>query len=91
MATTDRGPRKHEISMPDRGTVKVYAGVRVGRALDEVSEDLTLYQGVRLAQVLEAVYEQGLKDGRGEVLDAVSDLGKQKSLAHRNPGRPKKG
>jgi hypothetical protein len=46
--------------------VKVYAGVRIGRALDEVTEDMTVYQGVRLYEVLEAVYNQGVKDGAGQ-------------------------
>jgi hypothetical protein len=60
--------------MPSSGdVVPVYAGQKIGRALEEVQEDLSLYQGVRLAEVIEAVYKQGLKDGRGD----------------RNPGRPR--
>ncbi len=60
--------------MPSSGeVVPVYAGQKVGKALEEVQEDLNLYQGVRLAEVIEAVYKQGLKDGRGD----------------RNPGRPR--
>ena len=74
MPNADKGPRRHEFTMPSTGSVvPVYAGLKVGRALDEVQEDLTLYQGVRLAEVIEAVYKQGLKDGAGE----------------RNPGRPR--
>lgn len=66
MPNADKGPRLHMFTMPSNGeVVRVYAGVRVGRALDEVSEDLTVYQGVRLYEVLEAVYKQGLKDGGG--------------------------
>lgn len=74
MPNADKGPRRHEFTMPSNGeVVPVYAGQKVGRALDEVQEDLTVYQGVRLAEVMEAVYKQGLKDGRGD----------------RNPGRPR--
>jgi len=50
----------------------------VSKALDEVTEDMTLYHGVRLGQVIEAVYKQGQKDGA------------KKAVPHRNPGQPKK-
>jgi len=74
MPNADKGPRLHQFVKPSNGdVVKVYAGLKVGRALDEVSEDLTVYQGVRLYEVLEAVYDQGVKDGSGL----------------RNPGRPR--
>jgi hypothetical protein len=90
VAVSDRGPRLHEIELPKVGKVRVYAGVRVGRALDEVTEEMTLYQGVRLSQVLEAVYEQGRRDGRREVFDALGEVQGRKELAHRTPGRPRK-
>ena len=94
MPTADRGPRRHDIDMPKLGTVPVYAGVRVGRALDEVTEDMDLYHGVRLSQIMEAVYEQGRRDGRSEVFEAVAEstatLESRKDLAHRKVGRPRK-
>jgi hypothetical protein len=63
---SDKGPTRHDFTMPSSGeVVPVYAGKKLGRALDEVQEDLSLYQGVRLAQVIEAVYKQGVKDGSG--------------------------
>ncbi len=92
--TADRGPRRHDIDMPKLGVVPVYAGVKVGRALDEVTEDIDLYHGVRLSQVMEAVYEQGRRDGRSEVFDAFTEssaeIAKRKDLAHRKPGAPRK-
>ena len=94
MATSSRGPRRHEIDMPSLGPVPIYAGVKVGKALDEVTEDMPLYKGVRLAQVLEAVYLQGQKDGRREVFEAqdvaLAEMKSRKELAHRPPGQPKK-
>lgn len=76
MPNADKGPRLHQFTKPSNGeVVKVYAGVRIGRALDEVTEDMTVYQGVRLYEVLEAVYNQGVKDGAGQP----------------NPGRPRLG
>lgn len=74
MPNSDKGPTRHDFQMPSSGEiVKVYAGKKLGRALDDVQEDMSLYQGVRLAQVIEAVYKQGVKDGSGG----------------RNPGRPR--
>ena len=89
MAIANRGPRAHKLDLPKLGTVNVYAGVRVGRALDEVQQDLSLYQGVKLLQVIEAVYEQGRRDGRAQVFAAVGELEERKDLQHRRPGRPK--
>ena len=94
MAVADRGPRRHDIEMPKLGTVPVYAGVKVGKALEEIEEDMTLYKGVRLSQVMEAIYEQGRKDGRSEVFEAVNEstaaLEKRKDLLHAKIGRPPK-
>jgi hypothetical protein len=74
------------------GTVSVYATPRISKALKEITEDMTLYQGVRLSQILEAMYNQGKKDGDN---DAFSELDKKvkevkKVILRRNPGQPKK-
>jgi hypothetical protein len=90
MGSARSGPRKHELELPKLGTVKVYAGELVGKALEEVTEDMDFYHGVKLTQVLEAVYEQGRKDGRRQVFDGVRDLSTTGQLNYRNPGRPKK-
>jgi hypothetical protein len=76
--------------LPKEGGVTVYAGARVADALNEVTEDMTLYKGVRLAQVLEAFYEQGLRDGRRQVFDVIEKAKQLPTLKHRNPGRPTK-
>lgn len=72
--------------------VAVYATPKVSKALDEVTEDMTLYHGVRLAQVLEAVYLQGQKDGARKAIGTLEDaLAEAKTgIPHRNPGKPKK-
>jgi hypothetical protein len=72
--------------------ISVYASPRVGHALEEIRAKNDLYEGVRLLQVLEAVYTQGKKDG---ARDAINDLDKRiaetkKAIAHRNPGRPRR-
>lgn len=68
--------------------VSVYAGVRVSNALSEVTHNMDLYQGVKLAELLEAVYQQGKKDGARGVKDSFERMMKQ--IPHQNPGQPKK-
>ena len=73
-------------------SIKVYASPRVGVALRELTADMNLYQGVRFAQILDAVYEQGKKDG---ALNAFKELDRsmaaaKKAIPHRKPGRPRK-
>ena len=53
---------KNVIPIGDK-EVSVYASPKVSKALEEITNDMSLYHGVRLAQVMEALYEQGKKDG----------------------------
>ena len=50
--------KKIDIQLAE-GQLTLYASPRVLTALEEVTTDMTLYKGVRLAQVLKAAYEQG--------------------------------
>jgi hypothetical protein len=86
---SQRGPRAIAVPLSD-GTVTVYANVKVGNALEELTEDMTLYHGVRLAQVIEAVYAQGIRDGRRQVVEAIGTVTESRELQYRNPGRPAK-
>jgi hypothetical protein len=76
------------IKLPGEKQISVYAGRRIREALTEVSANLNLYRGVKLSQVLEAVYEQGKKDGARNVFDTVDGL--KRTIAYRNPGQPRK-
>lgn len=95
-ANATAGPKKPRIkkNIIELGTksVSVYATPRVSEALEHVLEDMTLFKGVKLAQVMEAVYDQGKKDGARTAFDAVANKVKeaQKAVPHRNPGKPKK-
>jgi hypothetical protein len=86
-------PRKTSIVLASGNKVHIYAGTRVSSALAEVTEDFTLTKGVRLLQVLEAVYEQGKRDGARDAFEQVRKATNdaQKMVPHRNPGRPKRG
>jgi hypothetical protein len=73
-------------------TVPVRASPRVADALEELSGNMTLYQGVRLQQLLEAAYTQGRKDGAREAFEQIdaSVEAVKKVIPHRSVGRPRK-
>lgn len=78
--------RKFDIQLVE-GPLTLYASPGVLAALDEVTTEMSLYKGVRLAQVLKAVYEQGRKDGRRDVIEQMDDI--KKATNYLPPGRPK--
>jgi hypothetical protein len=49
---------------------------------------MNLYHGVRLAEVVEAVYEQGQKDGRKEIIEKMAGI--KTGVNYLPPGRPRK-
>lgn len=93
MSKRARGYRTIKISLPKANDeVAVRASPRVADALRDITEKATLYEGVKLTQVLEAVYEQGTKDGAREVFETLDEsLARvKKEIPHRKPGRPRK-
>ena len=92
--TSRRGPRAIPVQLSSSISITVYSGARVEKAFQDFTQDLTVYQAGRFLQVAEAIYEQGRKDGRGEVFDQVErqveGLRKDPELKHAKPGRPKK-
>ena len=87
------GARYLAIRVPlKNGVVKVYASPRIRQALEELLKDKTLYEGVRLIQVLEAVYNQGKKDGARNAFEQTERkfIEAKKSISYKNPGQPKK-
>jgi hypothetical protein len=74
------------------GKLTLYAGHKTRNALHEITEQMDLYLATRLQLVMKAVYEQGLKDGRKELIDRVEDgLDEIKGRTnYLSPGRPKK-
>ena len=79
--------RKFDIDLAT-GPLRLYASPKILSALKEVTTDFDIYKGVRLAEVLNAVYQQGLKDGRRDVVDQFESV--KKSIKYLPPGRPKK-
>ncbi|MFT3777078.1 MAG: hypothetical protein QM772_02175 [Ottowia sp.] len=84
-------PRQVRNTIPlGKQDVAVYASPKIAKALAEVTEDMTIYHGVRLAQVMEAVYMQGLKDGARKAFGVIDGaVSKAKEVVpYRNPGKP---
>lgn len=84
-------PRYIRVLVPlRRDSISIYASPRIADALKEVAMNMDLYRGVRLAQVLEAVYEQGKKDGARAAFESIEGgiSEAKKVVPHRNPGRP---
>lgn len=71
-------------------TVPVFASPKVALALQELTKDMSLYHGVRLAEVVKAVYKQGQKDGARRTFEELDDAvsGLKSRVPHRPPGRP---
>ncbi len=91
-AVKGKARNKKNIIPIQNGAVAVYASPRISKALDEITEDMTLYHGVRFTQILEAVYTQGKKDGARSAFDELDKKIKeaQKAIPHKNPGKPRK-
>jgi hypothetical protein len=88
-----RGYRTISLELPRaKESVAVYTSPRVADALEEITSKATLYEGVRLVQILEAVYEQGRKDGARRAFEALDkSLGQvKKQVPHKKPGRPRR-
>ena len=86
---TKRPPKYRKMNITlSTGELTLYAGQKVLSALEEVTTDMTLYKGVRLGEVMTAVYEQGLKDGRKEVIEQFDTI--KGHIKYLPPGRPKK-
>lgn len=86
-------PRSKKNMIPlQTGAVAVYASPRISKAMDEITEDMTLYHGVRLSQILGAVYIQGRKDGARVAFEELDKKLReaQRAIPHKNPGKPKK-
>jgi len=79
--------QKLSVDLPSR-SLTLYAGSKVRSALKEVTTDMNLYHGVRLGQVLEAVYEQGMKDGRKDIIEQMEAI--RNKAKYLPPGRPQK-
>lgn len=84
--------KKFAVNLPGHETLTLYAGKKIVAALEEVTIDMDIYKGVRLSQVMKAVYEQGLKDGRREIIEELDEKFEEtkSETNYLPPGRPRK-
>lgn len=88
-----RGYRTIKLDGAKKGEIAVLASPRTADALEEIVKNADLYDGVKLTQIMEAVYVQGHKDGARQAIEQLeAELTTvRKKLAPRRPGRPKRG
>lgn len=87
-----RGYRTVKVELP-KSELTLYGSARLmdaAETVETVTKNMTLYQGVKFGQILEAVYLQGKKDGAREAFGQVDKNFKEalKMVPHRRPGRP---
>ena len=72
--------------------IVVYTSPNIVKALKDIVAKASLYEGVRLTQIMEAVYLQGKKDGARAAFEAVDRqyAAVKRQIPHKRPGRPKK-
>jgi hypothetical protein len=86
----DRGYRTIKVKLQNT-EASVYTSPRVAKALEDILAKATLFEGVRIGQILEAVYKQGTKDGALKAF-VEADRGlmeAKKRVPHQKPGRPR--
>jgi len=90
MATGRRGYRTVKVQLPST-ELMLYGSARLVEALQDLVNKVRLYEGVKLAQIMETVYFQGKKDGAREAFENVDKSLTQakKTIPHNRPGRPK--
>jgi hypothetical protein len=84
-----KNPRytRTKVDLPKQGDVYIYAGKHIVEAL-KIIDNHSIYEGVKLQQLMEVVYTQGKKDGARSVFREIDIL--KGKIPHRNPGQPKK-
>lgn len=88
---TKRGYKTVKVNVGD-SVIPLRGGQKLVSAFEALTEDMSLYHGVKFSQILEAVYQQGKKDGARDAFEAVEKgvSGAMKVVPHKNVGRPKK-
>jgi hypothetical protein len=72
----------------ENSKISLYATPRLAQTFREIAHGMDFYKGVKLTELLEAIYTQGRKDGARSVFDKMDGIKDQ--IPHRNPGKPKK-
>jgi hypothetical protein len=86
-----RGYRTIKLAQ-QKTSASVYTSPRIADALKDIMANASLYEGVKLTQILEAVHVQGKKDGARETIESLDTQlnNLKRQIPHKRPGRPRK-
>ena len=92
MAQKQSRYKKTSLPLPKGKSLTLYVGANVRNAVAELTDKMSVWEGSRLAVLLEAVYEQGKRVGARDAFEAASRAmeGAQDAVPHRLPGRPRR-
>jgi hypothetical protein len=89
---TKRGFSRVPLALPKIGNVPLFTNAGVATTIRRLMDQATVFEGVKLLQAFEAIYNQGRKDGARATFERLdTSLQEVKQLIpHKNPGRVKK-
>ena len=78
----------NRIKLLDKEVI-VYASPKVSNALYDLIHKLGMYEGVKLTQLLQALYDQGKKDGARAAFRVLEEkvIEAENLVPHKNPGK----
>jgi hypothetical protein len=88
-----RGYRTIRLPVKDEPSgVAIRTSARRADALEKIIGEMTLFDGVKLYDIMESIYLQGRKDGARAAFEAIDKnvAAVKKEIPHRPPGRPRK-
>ena len=83
--------KRHDIELPNSGKIALYASPKHSVAIENIKE-MAAFEGIKMLDLMDAFYQQGLKHGRKEVIEQFeqSQLEIISTLNYLPPGQPKK-
>jgi hypothetical protein len=91
MAKKKNAPKHTKLTvLTPSGSVVLYADKKIAQAVEHfLNPNTSLYEGVKLVQIIEVAFEAGKKTGRAEAVATLEEI--KGKLEYHKPGRPKKG
>ncbi len=72
--------------------VAIRTSAKRADALEKIIGEMTLFDGVKLYDIMESIYVQGHKDGARVAFESIDKnvLASKRAIPHRSVGRPRK-
>ena len=83
--------KRHDIELPNSGKIALYASPKHSVAIEAIKE-MAAFEGIKMLDLMDAFYQQGLKHGRKEVVEQFEQSQQMiiSTLNYLPPGQPKK-